>query len=182
MRVRKRGSLRADGSVSFSRDVSRHVPERREDEVGHPVVEDRRLRIRLADDDAHRKRIGSVIPDVEPHFRDVDEDVRIAEIARQPSPSLHVQLDLPDARFDRHVHLGDHRRSDDAVVGETVPALESLDGFLQVGVVHRRFVARHRGSREVAGCGQSCREGGNQRTALSRLQFQTRRHSRPAAA
>ena len=44
-------------------------------------------------------RIGqghlAAVPDLEPILRDVDEDVPLAEIARQPAPALEIQLDLP---------------------------------------------------------------------------------------
>ena len=90
---------------------------------------------------------------VEPHLRDVDEDVRVAKIARQPAPPLHVQLDLPDARVDGHVQLGHHGRPDDTVIGQPVPALETFDRVLQAGIVNGCGVRRGGFARQVV-CGR----------------------------
>ena len=97
----------------------------------HLIVEDRRRRVLLADDDAHRERDLAAIPDFEAVLGNVDENVPLAEIRRQPAPALEIQRDLLDALRDGHVELRDGRGADGAVGFEPVPALESLDGLLQ---------------------------------------------------
>ena len=121
-----------------------------------------------------------MVPDFEPVFRDVDEDVPLAEIGRQPAPALEVQRDLLDALRDRHVQLRDRRRADGAVRLEAVPALEPFHRLLQFRAVGRILLA---GSpRVVAGDGQPAREQRNGGVLLSRFQLQLRGHGRPAAA
>ena len=113
-------------------DFGRHVPVRAEDDVSHLVVEDRRRRVLLSDDDAHRERHLVAFPDFEPILGNVDEDVALAEFARQPAPAFEVELELPDPRVDRHVHLRHDAAAIDSVVRESVPALEALDRLLQI--------------------------------------------------
>jgi hypothetical protein len=64
----------------------------------------------------------ALVPHLEPIFRNVDDDVAVAEVARQPAPALEIQLDLLYARLGRNVQLRDAGRTDNAVRLETMPS------------------------------------------------------------
>ena len=57
---------------------------------------------------------------------DIDEDVIVAEIVIHPAAALEIELDLPDAVGDRHIHHLKRRLGDDAVLGEAMASLEPL--------------------------------------------------------
>src|SRR5207249_4291846 len=75
-------------------DLGRDVPIRTEDHGGHLVGENRRWTVFLADDDLHAERAPSVLDDVEVERRNVDDQIPLAEIVRQPAPAVHVERDL----------------------------------------------------------------------------------------
>ena len=66
---------------------------------------------------------------------DVDYDVVVAEIFRQPTPTFHRRGNLLQPRFHRNVERNDRCRSDNPVHIKTMPGLESLRGFNERVVV-----------------------------------------------
>ena len=52
----------------------------------------------------------------------------VAEIVRHPAPALHVQHDLLDALFGRHIHGNDGLLADQALCLKAVALLKSLHG------------------------------------------------------
>src|SRR5213079_1144386 len=86
-----------------------------------------------------------VVPDFETVLGDVDQDVPLAEILRQPAPAFEIQLELPNALLDGHVHLRGDRWSDGAVGFEAVAPLKALDRLLEFRRIARVLVVNGAG-------------------------------------
>ena len=91
-------SSRRIGPDLFGLDRVRHVPIGIEHDLLHLVGDDRRLLVGLADH--HPGGVHELAVSHHPHHElgDVDVDVELPEVVRQPAPALHVQEDQPRLR------------------------------------------------------------------------------------
>ena len=62
----------------------------------------------------------------------------LAEIVRHPAPAFHVEHDLLDAVFRRHIHGNDGLLADQPFGLEAVALLKSLHGDDKLLVINRR--------------------------------------------
>ena len=70
-----------------------HLPGRVDQHVAHDVGEDRRRRLRLADDDARLVNDPVALQHRDREVRDIDLDPPLAHVARLPAPHFHVGED-----------------------------------------------------------------------------------------
>lgn len=102
------------------RDVPGRVHRHRLDASG----EERGAGEVLAGDDPHPERIRPVLDERRIERGDVDEEVAFTEIVRHPAPALEIPADLAKSGLTRNVQFGERFRARDAILDETVPALE----------------------------------------------------------
>ena len=121
-------------------DRRRHVPGRVDGDVLHRLREERRRRAGLADHHARLPDRRAVVVDAQREVRDVQHDMRLAEVARHPAPALHV---------------GD----DDLVVFFVALAVERVDGLLRQLAGRRTgpFPSGTARPRRRAACRRKCR-------------------------
>ncbi len=97
-------------------DRLRNAPERVELNGLDLVLEEERLMLFTADDDAHRQLFLVIVVIVDHEGRLVDEDVARTEFVRQPAQLLHSDDQLLDLRVVVFADHGANRRlADDAV-------------------------------------------------------------------
>ena len=158
------------------RDRGRHVPARIDDNRFHRVGEDRGLVGDLADHGAGGVDDLAVLDDADAVFRDVRDDVELAEVARHPAPALHVGDDLGRVRFAGAVDEGDRGVAGDAVGRQTLVGLEALHRLGERLVVDLGRLAR--GGQVEAGAQQRHARIGE--ADLHRLAFRHRSMGRRA--
>ena len=156
VRRRKEGSRSADGKVSPLAIVGGTFRIGTEHHVSHRVVEDRRRRVFLADDNAHGQRYRVALPDLESKRGNVHDDMLRGPFAREPAPSLHIELDLTldSSRVRFHPHpvrtlhgwrgLGSRRAAQRALGSSWLPGLKasSDSAIFRSAVAAVRWAAR----------------------------------------
>jgi hypothetical protein len=115
------------GPDLFRGDALGHVPGGIEHHVLDGAADDRGPGVGPADDHLHVQDRAAVLHGVEAEGRDIDEDVPLSEVGRQPAPALQVHLDFADLLLRRPVHLGHGRRAGDPVRCEPMALLEITD-------------------------------------------------------
>src|SRR5205085_4217252 len=137
----------------------------------------------LSDHDTRVPHADPVPHELEAERRYVHEDVRIAELARDPPPALEVQLDLSDPPLDRYIQLGQGRCAEVPIRLDPVPLLEAADRFSQ-RLIEFIARARRRAGGGVALCAaleEAPPEEGDPRSARARRELRAIGDHRPSA-
>ena len=143
------GSLRILGQIVLNREPVGHRPVGVDLQIANTAVEHWGAAVGSADDNPHAVLDSPGLHQGQLEPGDVDQDVAVAEVLRQPPPALHVDDDLVDPLIRRDVHRGDGFSAGGAVGVQAVAFLEAFDGHLQSGIEQRGVgaadgdVARH---------------------------------------
>ena len=89
------------------------------------MLENQDYRIELAEDGFHALQ---VLHQLQPEGWGIDHDISLAEVARQPAPSLHVGPQAVDPRLHRDGYRALRLGPGDAVLPEAVSGLERAHG------------------------------------------------------
>ena len=159
--LREVGAVTAQaGHGLFACDRRGHIPVGAELDEAHGFVEQGGVRLYgLADDDLHGQGHGghaiAHLIGAQHELRHVDHDHAGCQLQRRPAQVFHGQRDLPRALGGRDLHLGQRAPAHHAIGRQRVALLESLDAFLQRGVVGGYGLCAFR---QVAQCHESLGE------------------------
>ena len=134
--------------------------------------------IHASDHGTHAQYGLAVFHDLQPELGDVNTDVSVAGIARQPAQSREIDGDLLGARACRDIQSRQGGRSHHTVADEAVPDLERTDRQCQRVV---EVVGCVRGRDGVVFGGESLAQGRDAGTGVVRMQQRAVRRNRPAA-
>jgi hypothetical protein len=128
--------------------------------MGHLVAEDRRRVALFADDGADIEGELPAFVGFEVEVRDVDAEMPLAEVVRQPAPAVEIDFDLTNAVVERDVERGAGSAIDRAGGRQPMVLLEHAHRAGKRVVVTAAFRA---GRGQLAGGGQPAAQGHDSR-------------------
>src|SRR3954464_12471557 len=114
------------GNHRVHHDPPRYLPVGAKNHVFHRVGEDGSgVAVLLTYGYPRLEALFTPVVGIEPVVRDVDQDVALPEVARQPAIALEVELDYPDPGIHRHIEGRQRLGIHGAVRRNAVTLLES---------------------------------------------------------